>query len=592
MPLYKLFSGLIHLKCYLHDVILDFPWFSVFAKSGQSPIVQSLSYLILNTITVQAQIPPQDIIPPSPPPTIPKSPPKLPPANELLNPGKLEPGNPQPSQNLGDGDFFVKSFQVEGSTIFSQRQLAEVLKPYTNQRLSLAKLFQARSAITQLYLNRGYLTSGAVIPRQTLNDDVVKIQVVEGELEAVNISGLGRLQPDYVRSRIALATQKPLNIPRLLDALRLLQLDPLIGNLSAQLISSSRFGLNVLEIEIQQADSFSSQITLDNSRSPSVGSFRRRFQVTEANLLGLGDSLSVGYSQTNGSNGLDFSYTLPVNPHNGTLSFSSGSAANNIIEKPFKRLDIASNSRYYDLSFKQPVIQTPTENFRLGLSLSQRESETSLLNSPYPLSVGANAKGETRVSAVRFFQEWTSRNNRQVIAARSQFSFGIDAFDATINDAAPDSRFFTWRGQAQWVRLLSPSTSITLQGDIQLADRNLLSTEQFALGGLGSVRGYRQDLLLADNGVLLTAEVSVPVWAKSKSTLHLVPFFDIGTAWNSGGKNPLTNNTLAGVGLGLELASDRIIARLDWGLPLVSVDSRDRTWQESGLYFSITTSPF
>jgi hemolysin activation/secretion protein len=592
MPLYKLFSGLIHLKCYLHDVILNFPWFSVFAKSGQSPILQSLSYLILNTIAAQAQIPPQDIIPPLPPPTIPKSPPKLPPANELLNPGKLEPENPQPSQNLGDGDFFVKSFQVEGSTIFSQRQLAEVLKPYTNQRLSLAKLFQARSAITQLYLNRGYLTSGAVIPRQTLNDDVVKIQVVEGELEAVNISGLGRLQPDYVRSRIALATQKPLNIPRLLDALRLLQLDPLIGNLSAQLISSSRFGLNVLEIEIQQADSFSSQITLDNSRSPSVGSFRRRFQVTEANLLGLGDSLSVGYSQTDGSNGLDFSYTLPVNSHNGTLSFSSGSAANNIIEKPFKRLDIASNSRYYDLSFKQPVIQTPTENFRLGLSLSQRESETSLLNSPYPLSVGANAKGETRVSAVRFFQEWTSRNNRQVIAARSQFSFGIDAFDATINDAAPDSRFFTWRGQTQWVRLLSPNTSFTLQGDIQLADRNLLSTEQFALGGFGSVRGYRQDFLLADNGVLLTAEVSVPVWAKSKSTLHLVPFFDIGTAWNSGGKNPLTNNTLAGVGLGLELASDRITARLDWGLPLVSVDSRDRTWQESGLYFSITTSPF
>lgn len=592
MPLYKLSSAWSNLRCYLHDAIFDLAGLSTYAKFAKSLILQSFGYLILNTIAVQAQIPPQDIIPPSSPPTIPKLPPKLPPANELLNPGKLEQETPQPSENPVYGDFFVKSFQVEGSTIFSQRQLAEVLKPYTNQRLPLTKLLQARSVITQLYLDHGYLTSGAVIPPQTLNDDVVKIQVVEGELEAINISGLGRLQPDYVRSRIALATKKPLNIPRLLDALRLLQSNPLIGNLSAQLMTGSRFGLNVLEIEMQQADSLSSQITLDNSRSPSVGSFRRRFQINEANLLGLGDSLLVGYSQTNGSGGLDFSYSLPVNPQNGALSFSFGSASNNIIEKPFNSLDIVSNSRYYDFSFQQPVIQTPTKNLILGLSLSQRQSETSLLNKPYPLSVGANAEGKTRVSAVRFSQEWTSRNSRQVIATRSQFSFGIDGFDATINDDAPDSRFVTWRGQAQWVRLLSQSTSLLLRGDIQLADRNLLSTEQFALGGLGTVRGYRQDLLLADNGILLTAEVSVPVWKKSKSTLHLVPFFDIGSAWNSGGKNPLTNNTLAGVGLGLQLASDRITARLDWGLPLVSVDSRNHTWQESGLYFSITTSPF
>ncbi|WP_257236167.1 hypothetical protein [Nostoc sp. 'Peltigera malacea cyanobiont' DB3992] len=39
---------------------------------------------------------------------------------------------------------------------------------------------------------------------------------------------------------------------------------------------------------------------LDNTRSPSIGSFQRRIQVNEANLLGLGDSLSLGYSNTDG----------------------------------------------------------------------------------------------------------------------------------------------------------------------------------------------------------------------------------------------------------------------------------------------------
>lgn len=67
--------------------------------------------------------------------------------------------------------------------------------------------------------------------------------------------------------------------------------------------------------------------------------------------------------------------------------------------------------------------------------------------------VGVDAEGKTRVSALRFLQEWTRRSEKQVLAARSQFSFGIDAFGASLrpDGKEPDSRFFTWRGQGQWV---------------------------------------------------------------------------------------------------------------------------------------------
>jgi hemolysin activation/secretion protein len=550
-----------------------------------------------NFVTAQippiAPPPPQDITPPSTP-NQPPTPELLPPADQLLTPtnNTPKPSTEVPSSSV-TGKILVERFEVEGSTVFSPKQLAEVLKPFTNRRLTFAELIQARSLITQLYIDHGYTTSGALIPPQSLTGGVVKIQVVEGELENINVTGLSRLNSNYVRSRIAVATKKPVNVPRLLDALRVLQLDPLIKNLSAELSAGSGPGLNILDLQVKEADTFNAQITLDNGRSPSVGTFRRRAQITQANLLGLGDGLTVGYTNTDGSNGLDVSYTLPVNARNGTLNLAYGTTSSNVIEAPFNKLDIISDSRYYELTFRQPVIQTPSQEFAVGIAGSRRESETSLLDTPYPLSQGADDQGRTRISAVRFFQEWTKRSSRQVIAARSQFTFGIDAFNATINQNAPDSNFFSWRGQGQWVRLLAPDTLFLVRGDVQLADRALVPTEQFGLGGLGSVRGYRQDSLLTDNGALLTAELRLPILKKSQTLLQVVPFVDVGTAWNSRARDTPETNTLAAVGLGLQFSQgSSFTARLDWGIPLVSVDSRESTWQENGLYFSIAASAF
>ena len=118
--------------------------------------------------------------------------------------------------------------------------------------------------------------------------------------------------------------------------------------------------------------------------------------------------------------------------------------------------------------------------------------------------------------------------------------------------------------------------------------------EQFSLGGLQSVRGYRQDLLLTDNGAFASAEVRLPVlrvpdW---NAVLQIAPFVDIGSTWNAG-REASDTNSLASVGLGLVWQqSDRFTARLDYGIPLVSVSSTERTWQENGLYFSVFYNPF
>jgi hemolysin activation/secretion protein len=401
-----------------------------------------------------------------------------------------------------------------------------------------------------------------------------------------------------VRDRLEIAAQAPLNVDRLLEGLQLLQLNPLIQSISADLQAGVRPGTSVLAVQVTEADSFSTNVAIDNGRSPSVGSFRRQVELNQANLLGFGDGLSVGYSNTNGSDTFNASYTIPLNPRNGTLQLSIGRSDSRVIEEPFDELEIDATSRYYELAFRQPLTQTPTEEFVLGLVASRQESQTELgFNDigPFPLSPGADEEGRTRVSAVRFFQEWTQRSSRQVVAARSQFSLGLDLLDSTINDDAPDSRFLSWRGQGQWVRLLAPDTLLLVRGDVQLADGALLPLEQFGLGGQQSVRGYRQDALLTDNGALLSAELRVPIvrvpeW---QGLLQLSPFIDVGTAWNSGDSPDPEPNTLVGAGIGLLWRQgDNFLARIDWGIPLVSVDSSGSSLQENGLYFSLVYSPF
>ncbi|MHC5772750.1 ShlB/FhaC/HecB family hemolysin secretion/activation protein [Nostoc sp.] len=552
-----------------------------------------------NFILSQKLPPPQDIQPPAPSPLpSPELPQLLPPPAELFPPSAPTPTPEEPLPGNLPETIVVQRFEVVGSTVFSPEELAQATAEFTKRPISLTEVYQARSKITDLYIKNGYITSGAYIPPQTIQSGVVKIQVVEGKLEDIQVTGTRRLNPNYVRSRLAIATSPPLNRQRLLEALQLLQLNPLIQNVSAELSAGSRNGVSLLEVKISEAKTFSSQIILDNGRSPSVGSFRRRLQLNEANLLGFGDGLSLGYTNTDGSNSFDASYTLPLNPHNGTLSFNYGTTSSNVIEPPFNILDIQSASRYYEITFRQPIVQTPTQEFAVGLTASRRESDASYSplgeRLPFP-GLGADEQGRTKVSALRFFQEWTSRNSHEVIALRSQFNLGIDALSPTINQSPPDSRFFAWQGQAQWARLLAPETLLLLRLNTQLASRTLLPLEQFGLGGQDSVRGYRQDYLLTDNGTFVSAEVQVPILRLPQidSTLQVVPFADFGVGWNSSGRENPDPNILAAVGLGLRWSqSDRFTVRLDWGIPLISVDSNERTLQENGLYFSLFYNPF
>ncbi|MFM6152120.1 MAG: POTRA domain-containing protein, partial [Sphaerospermopsis kisseleviana] len=167
--------------------------------------------------------------------------PELSPPSPLeTNPPNNPPGEISPQI---PGTIRVQGFEFEGNTAFSDRQLTEVTQAFTNREITFSELIAVETAITEKYVQAGYINSGAVIvANQTFprTGGVIKVEIIEGELTEINIIGNRRLNANYVRSRLEIATKKPLNRKRLLEALQILQLNPLIGNISAELQPETR----------------------------------------------------------------------------------------------------------------------------------------------------------------------------------------------------------------------------------------------------------------------------------------------------------------------------------------------------------------
>ena len=559
---------------------------------------QIIPRMILSQTSLPNPIPPRT--PKSP---IPNSEPKEAP------PVELNPSSPATSPELLEipGTITVKEFKFLGNTAFDDKDLKEELKAITGKPISFAELLQAEEIIKNKYTagcqgnstQTCYINSGAFIPAdQTFTQDnaVVTIKIVEGEIENIEITGLGKLKPGYVRSRIGQGVSKPLERDRLLEQLQILQLDPLIANISAELAAGTRPEKSILELNVTEADPFFVDFFTDNARAPSVGSFRRGIRFTDHNLLGLGDRLGGEYINTEGSNAVDLSYSVPITAKNTTVNVRGGVTSTEVVEEPFDRADILGDSFNLEFGVRQPVYRTPTTEIAVGLTGTRQESNTEVDGQNFQLSPGADLNGETRISALRFDQEYTKRTLQDVFALRSQFNVGLDIFDSsTMEDLIPDSRFFAWRGQGQYVRRLGQSSLLVVRSDLQFATSSLVPLEQFSVGGIQSVRGYRQDALLTDNGFFSSAEVRLPIYqARSiQGVLSVAPFLDLGIGWNDDSDNNPEENLLLGLGMGLQWQmGDQLNARIDYGIPLTDVEDNGNTLQEDGFYFSVNYSPF
>ena len=524
-------------------------------------------------------------------------PPVLPPLYEAL--GLPEEPDQQPP-------VIARVFRFEGNTVFTNRQLFKVIAGYYGRPLSRQDLEAARVALTRHYIENGYINSGAVLDEPAVIDGVATFTIVEGVLSDIRLNGNDWLADHYVVGRLRVGAGPPLNVLQLKNQLELLRENPNIKTINAQLHPGPTPGDSLLDVAIEEDNALHLALRFDNARSPSIGAERFSVIASHTNLTGHSDSLSIDYGVTkNGLDDIKFSdddnitvaYTLPISAHDTTLGASFAQTDSLVVEEPFADLNISSELKEFKVSLRHPFYRSVSSEFAVTIAGERRENETFLESLPgdddrFSFSQGPQ-DGVSDVTVLRIDQEFFTRDQQRAVALLSSFRIGLDALDATIGGPV-DGRFFSWLGQFQYVQRLGQSNLQALfRVSSQLADSRLLSLEQFALGGVDTVRGYRHNQVVRDNGVALSGELRAPLLidANGAAILTLVPFIDFGYGWDSGAAPDSIN--IASTGVGLLLNLDKTLnAHFYWGYPFRDFDDPEDDIQDLGIHFRITWFAF
>lgn len=532
-------------------------------------------------------------------PPLKKEPPPL-----AVPPGTVLPPVPQPPegdtrQQLGQVRVFVHDIHVVGSTVFTEAELDEVTRPFKGRMLTTEDLERLRLALTLLYVNRGYITSGAVIPDQDVTLGTITIQIVEGALTRIDIDGTDWFQDSYLRDRIELGVRKPLAIAPLQERLQFLQQDSRIERINAELRPGDHRGESTLNVRVKETSPWKAWLDFNNHQPPVVGAERGLATVAHQNLTGHGDPFSFTYGYSRGVNPIiDTAYTLPITRYDTTVTGYYRRNTFLVVDDTFRFLDLQADAQIIGITLRQPLYRTLSDEFAVAITGERLYNKvTSAFDFPGLPSLfipGSSDTGVATVSALRFIQEYVHRTSNSVIAARSRFSFGVNVLGATNNAGPlPDSQYFSWLGQVQGIRRMDEWGGVQLLGQmsLQVANDRLFPLEQMPVGGRFSVRGYRENTLIRDNAFLASVESRIPVltFPTGEPRLQFAQFVDVGRAWNAKGGTP-DPDTLASVGLGVRwsiLPQDRARFELYWGVPLNHVPHPEGNLQDHGIHLQV-----
>lgn len=533
--------------------------------------------------------------------------------NELAAPPDL-PALPRDNLPLSSiAHLKVKQFKFEGNRVFSDEQLAKITQAYENIDLSAEQLQEIKNQITRDYISKGYVNSGAIIPDQHVSDGIVTFKIIEGKLARVDVFDNERLRSAYIQKRFKGIEGAILHIDDLQERVQMLHQNPLFDRIYAELLPGTLLGEGILKISVKEARPYQLRFNFDNHRSPSVGAYRGELEGWYRNFTGLfgkgwGDTLHLRYGLTEGMNDYSLLYSFPLDYYDTLLSFEIKRSDSEVVDSPFDQLDIESEADTYAITFSHSLqrFKKLTQSLDLALRLEKRASKTFLLAQPFSFSSGA-VNGESELSVIRFFQEWVNRSRLHVLAARSTLNFGVDALGSTTNnDGDPDSKFFSWLGQFQYIRRLNflenpflKRSQFLFRTDFQWANQSLLPLEKLSIGGVSTVRGYRENLVTRDKAIISSLEWRFPITQVPISKLKQNPedgllemtlFADYGRAWDVDSEVTLEAEEIYSVGLGVRWNPNKYIrTKFYWGYALRDMpDPKDRDLQDDGVHFEMS----
>jgi hemolysin activation/secretion protein len=476
--------------------------------------------------------------------------------------------------------------------------------------------------INRAYLAAGFLNSGVVV-RPSPSTGVLELAVIYGGLAppaagqpAISVEWAGDksrgLNLAYLRNRLPSAQGRPLSGADLERDFRLLAEDPAIRTLNADLRPGSRPGEASLALGVYPQDRFDLYATVANNRSPSVGGERASLGGSMRNLLAAGDLLSGEAGRTRGLDDLAAGYAAPFLSPKTTLSIRA--ALNNaaVVSAPLTALDITARDRSGEIGLTRRFVDvpllpradaagwTPARTLTGGVLVTRRVSRTFLQGLPFSFSPGS-VGGRTQYTALRLTGDYLVRSVDQVFAVSVTATRGLEGSGSDLPGLpAPKQGFDVLLAQVNYARRLSAKgLEVRARLSGQLTDSVLYSGERFSAGGETTVRGYRENLVLADEGLVGSMELGRP--------------FRLGRPQNGGGFDwgafavtgfvdaaalrnvhpPQPERKLASLGASLAWTpSDALAAQLTYGFALTTPPSTGaKDIQDRGVTFRVTVRP-
>lgn len=491
--------------------------------------------------------------------------------------------------------------------------------------VAAAALVDLVQLLNAALLREGFVNTGVVVePQSPLADNAtLRLRLVYGRLGSADGSlppirfdwarGRGGLSDAWVTRRMPSVRQSPVDAAAIERDFRLLSDDPAVRTVRAELKGLERAGEAQLALAIDPAPRFDLYGTLANNRPPSIGGERAALGGSIRNVLSGGDLLAAEVGNTRGATDAAGSFSTPFLDPRLRLNLRAGLNNAAVIDPELLALDISARDRFFEggLSwtlFQRPLLPVEGKSWisaralSSGLSFIRRRTTTFLFGEPFSFTPGS-VRGRAEYSALRGTIELVHRGPAQAMTFVLTGTLGLSGTRSDVPEVAQPPRNFTAAlAQFNYARRLN-ANKLELRSRVtaQWTKDVLYTAERFSVGGSNSVRGYRENLILADRGVVGSVEVAQPFSlsgrAAGRSDIDLGAFtasLFVDGAWvDNVGPNDPAPDWIASVGASLLWTpSDALSARLTYGESLrrpLLVGRRDL--QDRGIQFMITVRP-
>ncbi len=451
----------------------------------------------------------------------------------------------------GGTRFAVQAVALQGHTAFSTDELLALVADLPGPERTLADVQAAAQRITAYYRANGYPVARAFVPAQDVTAGQVRIDVLEGRIDRVELQNSTRLS-DAALSATLGGVQAGEVIATAPIERALLQWNsmPGVGAARATLQPGERVGTSRLGLEFDAAPLAQGSVALDNHGSSYTGRARLAGLLQINSPLGLGDQL--GLAALTSGRGLRHGrivYELPI-ASAGTRAGLAHQETRYRLGGDFAALQASGRARSSRAFVSHPFVLTPTSRISATLtaadqSLHDRVDAVAVVTDKSLATISGALRGSWNDLA----GERLSTADLQIVSGRLRIqSPAAAAQDA--GTARTQGHFTRWEWELSHLQRVATHSQIFVAHAGQRASRNLDSAEKFTIGGPRAVRAYASGEASGDEADRLTLE-----WRQSLSpALQGVVFYDIGrVVYNRKPFDPgaATHRTLSGAGIGL-----------------------------------------